>query len=174
MQSKVDLLTKIRWALATMILGLFLSGLTALPIEWGLQLLVTKLLGIPGSASAANYHGLVAWLVTVRNGIVAMYTQYPWIAYGTDWLAFAHFVLALLFIGPLREPVRNIWVINFGILACLLVFPLALICGPIRCIPFAWRLVDCSFGVFGLIPLVLARHWTLELEKMQQCPESNF
>ena len=36
-----------------------------------------------------------------------------------------------------------------GIAACLAVIPLALICGPIRGIPFYWRLIDCSFGVIG-------------------------
>ena len=34
------------------------------------------------------------------------------------------------------------------------VIPLAVICGPIRGIPIYWTLVDCSFGVFGAIPLL--------------------
>jgi hypothetical protein len=34
------------------------------------------------------------------------------------------------------------------------VIPLALICGSIRGIPFYWRLIDGSFGVIGLIPLI--------------------
>ena len=34
---------------------------------------------------------------------------------------------------------------------------LALIFGPIRGIPLFWRLIDCSFGLFGAIPLWLAR-----------------
>ncbi len=164
MQSK--LITKIRWALRLLIFGLVISGLTAFPLEWELNLLVNHLLGVPESAGPDSYSGLLAWLVTVRNGIQAMYSSYPWIAYGTDWLAFAHLILAFLFIGPLREPVRNRWVIDFGILACLGVLPLALICGPLRGIPFFWRLVDCSFGLFGLIPLVLARRWTLQLEAL--------
>jgi hypothetical protein len=58
------------------------------------------------------------------------------LAYGTDWLAFAHLVIAIAFLGPLKDPVRNIWVVEFGMIACLLVIPLALICGPIRGIPF--------------------------------------
>ncbi|SCF41963.1 hypothetical protein [Micromonospora mirobrigensis] len=32
--------------------------------------------------------------------------------YGTDWLAFAHLVLAVAFWGPLRDPVRNVWVVQ--------------------------------------------------------------
>lgn len=164
MQSK--LITRIRWALWLLIFGLVISGLTAFPLELELNLLVNHLLGVPESAVPDSYSGLLAWLVTVRNGIRAMYSSYPWIAYGTDWLAFAHLILAFLFIGPLREPVRNRWVIDFWILACLGVLPLALICGPLRGIPFFWRLVDCSFGLFGLIPLVLARRWTLQLEAL--------
>lgn len=91
------------------------------------------------------------------------YAHYPWVAYGTDWLAFAHLALAVLFIGPWRDPVRNIWVIEFGLLACLGVLPLALICGPIRGIPFYWRLIDCSFGVLAFLPLWLARRLALRL-----------
>ena len=74
-------------------------------------------------------------------------------AYGTDWLAFAHLVIAVAFIGPLLDPVRNRWVITFGMIACVMVLPLALICGPIRGIPLYWQLIECSLGVFGIIPL---------------------
>jgi hypothetical protein len=44
-------------------------------------------------------------------------------------------------------------VIEFGIIACLAIFPLALIAGSIRGIPFFWQIIDCSFGVFGGIVL---------------------
>ena len=62
-------------------------------------------------------------------------------------------VIAVAFIGPLRDPVKNVWVIDFGMIACAAVIPLALICGPIRGIPFWWQLIDCSFGVVGIVPL---------------------
>ena len=80
----------------------------------------------------------------------------PFIAYGTDWLAFAHLVIALAFWGPLRDPVRNVWVVQFGMIACIAVIPLALIAGPIRGIPWGWQLVDISFGVVGVVPLLFA------------------
>ena len=83
--------------------------------------------------------------------------RYPFLAYGTDWLAFAHLVIAIAFIGPFLDPVRNKWVITFGLIACAAVIPLALIAGAIRGIPFPWRLIDCSFGVFGSIPLMICR-----------------
>ena len=69
--------------------------------------------------------------------------------YGYDWLAFAHFVLAILFIGPYRDPVRNIWVIQFGMIACALVIPFAFIAGFYRGIPVGWSVIDCMFGVIG-------------------------
>lgn len=68
---------------------------------------------------------------------------------GTTGWHFAHFVLAILFIGPLKDPVRNTWVIEFGMIACALVIPYALVAGYMRGLPFWWRLVDCSFGVIG-------------------------
>ena len=65
---------------------------------------------------------------------------------------------------PVRDPVKNIWVIEFGLIACVLVLPLALICGPIRGIPFFWRLIDCSFGVIGFITLWVTRKMIRGLE----------
>ena len=163
-ESSGERLKPIRWALSIFMVGLALSGLTAFPIQWGIELIVTTGLGIPPTATPENYGILLAWLIEVRQGIGVMYSQFPWIAYGTDWLAFAHLILAVLFIGPWRDPMRNIWVIEFGIFSCLAVIPLALICGGLREVPFFWRLVDCSFGVFGVIPLLFAHRWTLELE----------
>jgi hypothetical protein len=83
--------------------------------------------------------------------------------YGYDWLAFAHFILAILFIGPYRYPVKNIWVIQFGLIACVLIFPLAFIAGSFRGIPFGWQLIDCSFGVVGAIPLWICYHKAKQL-----------
>jgi hypothetical protein len=58
--------------------------------------------------------------------------NYPYLANGYDWLAFAHLVIAVAFAGPLKDPVRNKWVIQFGIIACCMIFPLAFIAGHIR------------------------------------------
>ena len=99
---------------------------------------------------------LVAWLDRVHEGLVVTGRDYPFIAYGTDWLAFAHLVIAVAFWGPIRDPLRNVWVVQFGMISCLGVVPLALIAGSIRGIPWWWQLIDISFGVFGVIPLLLA------------------
>jgi hypothetical protein len=103
----------------------------------------------------------------VYAGILDTHTRYPFMLYGTDWLAFGHFAIAIAFIGPMRDPLRNIWVIDFGIIACLLIIPYAFVFGGIRGIPIWWRLIDCSFGVFGVVPLLLARRATRQLAALE-------
>lgn len=142
-------LTRFRVALAIFMAGLVLSGVTAFPLLAELRM-VTPIVG----AEHACAGGLQCWLATVHNGLEQTYARYPWVAYGTDWLGFGHLVIALFFIGPFLQPVANRWVLIVGVVACAGVIPLALICGAIRNIPFAWQLIDCSFGVFGIIPLV--------------------
>jgi len=53
------------------------------------------------------------------------------------------------------DPVRNVWVVQWAMIACLSIIPLALIAGPVRHIPFWWSCIDMSFGVFGLIQLLV-------------------
>ena len=93
--------------------------------------------------------------------------------YGYDWLAFAHLVIALLFVGIFKNPVRNICVVDFGMKAYLLVVPFAFCMGHLRCIPFLWQLIDCSFGVFGLLSLWVLRKKILELEHYQSQEKSH-
>jgi hypothetical protein len=45
-------------------------------------------------------------------------------------------------------------VLNVGLIACVGVFFIALICGPIREIPLFWQLIDCSFGFLAALPLL--------------------
>jgi hypothetical protein len=141
--------------------GLVLSGITALPLETESALLHAFLrhAGVPPGCD------LSIWLRTVQRALSASNAQYPFLSYGTDWLGFAHLVIAVAFVGPWRDPVRNQWVITFG-LACAGVLPLALIAGAVRGIPFYWRLVDCSFGVAGAIPLWRCRRLVARLERV--------
>lgn len=156
---------RIRLLLAAFVIGLLLSGLTAFPLRWEINSLA-KIMGASASDTVQTTHGLLQWVVRVREGINDGYGRYPFLAYGTDWLAFGHIVIALAFIGPLRDPVRNVWIIEWAMIACVLVIPLAFICGPIRDIPFFHQLIDCCFGVFGIIPLWICRKWILRLAKM--------
>ncbi|ARZ71685.1 hypothetical protein SMD11_6109 [Streptomyces albireticuli] len=123
-----------------------------------------EVLGSGASPVPEHLPGLMEWVVRVREGLDATDAKYPFVLYGTDWLAFAHLVIAVAFYGPYRDPVRNIWVIEFGVIACAGIVPLALICGSVRGIPFYWQLVDMSFGVFGVIPLLVVRRLIKRLE----------
>lgn len=164
MTADPQLLRRYRLVLGLFIVGLVLSGVTAFPLLHELRLLAT-LLGVGEAPSAAGYAGLRWWILTVRDGLAATHGQYPWLAYGTDWLAFAHLAIAVFFIGPWRDPVRNEWVLRAGLIACVGVLPLALLCGPLRGIPFYWRLIDCSFGVGGALPLLYCLHLTRRLAR---------
>jgi hypothetical protein len=151
----------IRLWLGFFVLALVLSGVTAFPLRWEVGILAAWL--GEGTQAARLCPGLGWWISYVQQGLDASYGSYPFLAYGTDWLAFAHLIIAVAFWGPIKDPVKNIWVVDFGIIACLLVIPLALICGPLRGIPLYWRLIDCSFGVLGIIPLVCARRIIVRL-----------
>lgn len=161
---------QIRWLLLIMILGLGLSGLTAIPLVGEIALLRT-LIG-PGTWMHQQWPAMAVWIDTVHQAIRVVTQDYPLLRYGTDWLAFAHIVIAIAFIGPLRDPVRNIWVVEFGLIACVLVVPMALVFGPLRGIPLFWRMIDCSFGLFGFIPLWIARRQILVLGKLKQHSQS--
>ncbi len=157
---------RVRALLVFFIVALVVSGVTAFPIEAEMRWL-TAALGAGPDARPEAYGGLMRWLLTVRDGVAATNRAYPFLAYGTDWLAFAHLVIAVLFVGPLRDPVRNVWVVEWGMIACVGVIPLALVAGPVRGIPFYWRLVDASFGVIGIIPLWLCLRDIRRLEKRE-------
>ena len=160
------IIRRLRVVLGLFILALVLSGVTAFPLQQELELLA-KARGIDRMAPREPANAFDRWILTVRDGLSESYARHPWLAYGTDWLAFAHIVIAVFFIGPLIDPVRNIWVSKAGIIACMLVLPLALICGPIRQIPFGWRLIDCSFGIFGFVPLYYCLSLARSLETKQ-------
>lgn len=151
-----------RVSLSLFIAGLVLSGLTAFPLLHELSLLC-RWFGINDPAAYQFIPGFRAWIAFVFFGLNTTYTRFPFIGYGTDWLAFGHFIIALFFIGPFRDPIRNGWVLRCGLISCAAVIPLALICGHIRHIPLAWRLLDCSFGIVGAIPLLYCLHLTKKL-----------
>lgn len=144
------------WIIFFMI-SLFLSGLTAIPIETELEFLSRF---FPMGSTIGE------WLDKVYLAFHETNKHYPFLAYGYDWLAFAHFVLAILFIGPLKDPVKNKWVIEFGMIACVLIIPFALIAGHFRNIPIGWRLIDCSFGMIGLIPLTFCLAKIKQIENL--------
>jgi hypothetical protein len=110
-------LRAIRLWLSFFIAGLIFSGVTAFPLEgelhWFLLVLRTGPL-----RDTAEYTHLLPWITRGCSGISMTNKQYPFLAYGTDWLAFAHLVIAVAFLGPYRDPVRNNSIITFGLFAC--------------------------------------------------------
>ncbi len=81
------------------IIVLAISGLTEFPLETEMAYLVKYIEILPVS--------LQTWLRAVYQALKATNLQYPFLSYGTDWLAFAHIMLAILFIGPLKDPVKK-------------------------------------------------------------------
>jgi hypothetical protein len=99
---------RIRFWLAVFIAGLVLSGVTAFPLQSELNGLVSFLHA--GSLQPmAESTGMLSWIERVYIALSITNCRYPFLAYGTDWLAFAHLVIAVAFIGPYVDPVRNRW-----------------------------------------------------------------
>jgi hypothetical protein len=156
-------LRRIRIWIVFFIVALALSGITAFPLEWELRL-AASIVGADWSPLPHLLPDFVNWIDLIRDALIDTYRRYPFVAYGTDWLAFAHLVIAVAFIGPLRDPVRNIWIIQFGMIACVGIIPLALIAGAIRDIPLGWQLIDMSFGLVGIVPLLIVYRLIRRLE----------
>jgi hypothetical protein len=153
-------LRKIRFLIVTFMVLLILSGLTAFPVQTELNFLNNHFNWFP--------QFMQPWLARVTEAVNQTAGKYPFLIYGYDWLAYAHIVIALFFVGVYRDPVRNAWVLRTGMLACAGVFVLAFTCASVRGIPFFWTLIDCSFGFFGMIPLVIAHRWINKFEETQK------
>jgi len=159
------LLLIIRGLVIFFVIALVVSGITAFPLETELKI-ASEILGISSGVSPESYQGLTYWIALVAQAITETNAKYPFLAYGYDWLAFAHLVIGVAFIGVFLKPVRNIWIVHWAMIACVGVLPLAFICGNIRGIPFYWQLIDCSFGVFGIIPLYVLHIYIKKLAKL--------
>lgn len=135
-------LKRIRRVTGIFIILLLLSGITAFPLVTEVNFMVANIQAFP-----AFFH---PWIYKVFESV---HKTPSIVLYGTDWLAFAHIIISLFFIGVYQNPVRNKFIVDVGMMACIGIIPLAFICGPIRHIPFYHQLIDCSFGLFGIIPL---------------------
>jgi hypothetical protein len=160
---QIQLLRRVRALLSFFTIALIVSGITAIPLVWEMKALRYIFLN-PDWGIVFNFPGFLKWLDVITTGVIESYTSFPFLAYGTDWLAFGHIVIGIAFIGAIKDPVRNIWVIHLGMIACGLVIPWAVLSGLVRSIPLFWTLIDWSFGIIGFIPLWLAQKYTLELE----------
>lgn len=150
-------LKTIRIWIKLFMLGIIVSGLTAIPIKWELEKMMSLGQYLPDS--------LALTLQDIYQGVVHSLKHYPFLALATDWLAFGHIVIALFFIGPLKDPVKNIWIIKTGMIACLMVIPVAFIAAHYRGMPFWWGFIDANFGVMGFMPLFIVYQHILKLKE---------
>src|SRR5262245_56488405 len=112
MESRQILVRRIRALLAVFIVALVISGLTAVPLRDEIKALNRISIYFPGDLSN--------WIRFVEQGLESTYSRFPFMAYGTDWLAFAHIVIAIFFIPTFRNPQENLPTVQSGILACIL------------------------------------------------------
>jgi len=155
------ILRRYRLVLGLFITGLIVSGITAFPLEMETAIL-DRYLGVGeyvGPPSIRVDFG--QWIHAIHSGVEQTYAKFPFFGYGTDWLAFGHFVIAAFFILPLTNPTRYRGVLRVGLAACAGVIAIALISGQLRGIPLFWRLIDCSFGA---IPLFYCLHLIRRME----------
>lgn len=154
----------IRVCLIIVILGLVVSGVTAFPLR---EELMFGREFLSDTRLSAVFPDLAFWVQRVAEGLDTTGTEYPFLAYGTDGLAFAHLAIAVAFIGPLVDPIRNVWVTIWGLIMCAGIVPLALIAGAIRGLPIGWQLIDISFGVIAAVPLTIALVLTRRLARSE-------
>lgn len=155
-------LKRARIMLGLVAAGLALSGVTVWPAEWEVRTGIALLWGDAEPSGALH-----AFALRVLDGLETLNRDYAFLWYGYDWLAFAHLVLAILFAGAMRDPVRNVWVIQFGLIACALIPVLAGISIPLRGIPLGWFLVDFAFAPAAAIPLWVALRSVRRIETLR-------
>ena len=138
--------------------GLFVSGVTIWPWDIELSFAISALQAIAGPEP------LIQLLQDIQQDMRLLEQSNSFVLYVADWLAFAHLVLAVLFLMALKNPIRNVLVVRFGILCSLSVPVLAITCIPMRGIPLFWILIDSSFALCA-IPLWIALK---DIRKLEQ------
>lgn len=144
-------LKRARWMLGVVAFGLLVSGITVWPavseLKWAVGI-------VWGDAEPTGV--LHNFVLQAIEGLESVQADYPFMLYAHDWLAFAHIVLAILFAGAIKDPVRNIWVVQCGLIMCVLVPVLAGICIPLRGLPLRWFWIDSAFAPAAGLPLWIA------------------
>lgn len=144
-------LTRAKIMIGIVAFGLLVSGVTIWPAVPELKTAVHIIWGDGEPAGVLH-----EFILRSIEGIESTTANYPFMLYAHDWLAFAHIVLAILFAGAMRDPVRNIWVVQCGLIMCALVPVLAGICIPIRGLPPRWFWLDFAFAPAAALPLWVA------------------
>ncbi len=87
MEAKQKLQREVKILLILFIIMLVLSGITAFPLETELAFVVKHYGAFP--------EGFQKWIFNVYTGVKETNDRFPFMAYGSDWLAFAHIVIAV-------------------------------------------------------------------------------
>ncbi len=148
---------KIKTAIVITILGLLLNGISAVPLISELNILLSK--------SGALPPFLNNWWMYVNKGVNETTRYYPFMRYGFDWLAFAHLLIAIAFLGPLRDPIKNEWVIRWGMIASALSVVMAFGWERLRGIPLWWSCIDASIAIIAFIILWFCNTWIQQLKR---------
>lgn len=154
---KISLRRKIKVAILITIIGLLVNGISAIPLQREMNLLLSHPDKLPDF--------MRDWWMYVSKGVNETNNKYPFMRYGFDWLAFAHLLIAIAFLGPLKDPVKNEWVVRWGMIASALSVLMALGWENIRDIPFWWSILDALLSVVAFIILWLCNKWINELKK---------
>jgi len=163
--NEASTLRRVRLILILFVVALFISGATAIPLRFELGILDS--IAGDGTSIARIWPSLARWITRVHDALEEMTDKHAFLAYGYDWLAFGHFAIAVIFLGAIRDPVRNRWTVEAGMIACVLVVPYAIVFGQIRGIPIFWRVIDTLFGIVGIIPLWYVWRQLMRLEASQ-------
>lgn len=153
----------IRVCLVLFFLGILFGLHTVVFVEVETALFA-KFLG-RGTWMAQTLPVVSTWIDTLYVSITESYRAYPVMAYCMDWLSYACIVFALFIVGAIRDPVRNVWIIQVYLAGCVLASLLPWVVGPMRGVPVFWRVLDGSFGVMGFMILFVAYRLTRRLER---------
>ena len=160
MDRRESLLRRVRVLLVGFTVGVVLAGVTAVPLPQEVALFARMIGAHTGDP------GMSGWIAQVRDALADTDRRYPFLAYGTDWLAFGHLMIAAAFWGPIHDPVRNRFIVRWGMFCCLASVPVALVFGPLRGVPFFWLPIDCAFGLIGIVPLWIVDRDIRELDRL--------
>ncbi len=159
-QNKETLQRKIRMAIWITMLGLIVNGVSAFVLRFDLRIAQYFQNLLP--------EAIISWLNQVDHALTDTESRYSFMLYGYDWLGFAHLLIAIAFIGPLRDPLKNVWVVQFGMIASVLSIIMAMVFERFRHIPIAWSGIDMAIGVVAFLVLFYCNKWINKLKELSQ------
>ena len=160
---------RIRVLLTLFIILLILGGLSAFLLV-PLFSLLDRLSG-DGKVLCDYFPTVAHWVSMIQQSLTETGEKNPFMFYATDWIGFAHIVMVIACIGPLREPIRNIWVIQFAMVGCILMIPMTLITGIFRGLPWFWQLFDCGIGMICAALLFSCYRYARQIETIASKPD---